>query len=1258
MSAGGTSSGILQGRSPYDILHVSQDADDHACRSAYRRLALKHHPDKGGDVEIFKRVNAAYQIVGDPAARTRYDREYLNKVRRNKKRNREDDGKVFFSSDEEESTDGENDDEDADYDEDFDLDEDFVDEVMTAYLRELFAAAFHGGKLPKSRWGSWFFDVEANDESHFANLRRERERQQEERKQQQAELKAKRREERVAEREAKPMKNHEKTLKKNLRKVAQGRCMSHDEVEDQQMCWQSYQVLRERKGLHPDKGDPPKPPSPNSDDERSTTPKTSQSGTLVDDEQEYSVRITTTQKISDSLQVTRWIDNLSLERCGIALTALETACAEAAKAQQKKNKGKLVYYKNPVEVLAQQMQIENESKKKIPVNTSYRVEIQGLILRTKQAKAKTSSRSGTTVVDAEVGDEGAVEQVPPAPRNGEWSGSPQNKKGKSAAGSEAMAIPAASPAATSSSSNASPRIHLQRPQATSAKSTTSDKNNNNTKKSSKTANKNFGSSAEVYPPKHSPRLSPPRPLFDDVPATGPTLLDTLVNAEAALVNVESSLPTSVAEYYDKTMVGGDTPGDYSSSSQSCSSSCTEQERGMLQSNTSVADSDAYYWDHLSMECQAKKVLSEMGMYDENMMDLIKRKSPPKWLKSADAMVSWILEEYEQDSGNRERRSKEAGKEPSKTSMNKKTGDYYADSAPAARNKAPTSPTGVTSPGAAGSVQPSNTSLSQHMHKPGQSTSGIAASTFHSHPFHAGLSPEQERRTKVLLADGDLSTISTREPNDEFQQSSTTSSTRALFSDRGKAEASTRRKINWGDSPEHVLGGTSTNPPPIVPAIESTSMAATPQQRGQDSAAETANTPSAGEKAECGRTRQRHRNKVPAKPEADGLHSVASMVAQREKEAAAKQDAERVARLQAQQRTAAPTQLPPAWSSPTTVRNATQENDEQRDTPAAEAADEEGGGWASVVKRQPKPKAKPQNNSAPANQTQQTRPAPAVNTVERVLSDEMDEDASSTCPEMPLSPRAITLQWARPDDSSYEFTLYGREAGLSRYNLRPTLSCLATRQRLVSVEDPREWEVRYVCKDLDFAANKGLDDKCLEILIEWLVKHGIVVDKLQLWRCDIGDQGALAVLNYVRRVELANRSRAESERCLVQEIHLSDNRITKTGTIPILEYLERESQVYPWVKKTRRGFELYPLWLRMNNNKIAIPRDWIPKMPEFAAKDKPFRAFPQMGVPNHRNYLVKQTSAQLDATQSQNQYNKLRKEKPIAHLPMFLKQCRM
>lgn len=57
----------------YEVLGVSKDADENEIRKAYKKLALKNHPDKGGDVEKFKEISAAAEILCDEEKRKRYD---------------------------------------------------------------------------------------------------------------------------------------------------------------------------------------------------------------------------------------------------------------------------------------------------------------------------------------------------------------------------------------------------------------------------------------------------------------------------------------------------------------------------------------------------------------------------------------------------------------------------------------------------------------------------------------------------------------------------------------------------------------------------------------------------------------------------------------------------------------------------------------------------------------------------------------------------------------------------------------------------------------------------------------------------------------------------------------------------------------------------------------------------------------------------------------------------------------------------------
>lgn len=57
----------------YDILGVNKTASADEIKSAFRKKAHEHHPDKGGDAEKFKELNEAYQVLSNAEKRQRYD---------------------------------------------------------------------------------------------------------------------------------------------------------------------------------------------------------------------------------------------------------------------------------------------------------------------------------------------------------------------------------------------------------------------------------------------------------------------------------------------------------------------------------------------------------------------------------------------------------------------------------------------------------------------------------------------------------------------------------------------------------------------------------------------------------------------------------------------------------------------------------------------------------------------------------------------------------------------------------------------------------------------------------------------------------------------------------------------------------------------------------------------------------------------------------------------------------------------------------
>ena len=66
----------------YQMLGVPRNSSDGEIKKAYRKMAMKYHPDRpGGDSEKMKIINKAYEVIGDEQNREYYDiihAEYLS----------------------------------------------------------------------------------------------------------------------------------------------------------------------------------------------------------------------------------------------------------------------------------------------------------------------------------------------------------------------------------------------------------------------------------------------------------------------------------------------------------------------------------------------------------------------------------------------------------------------------------------------------------------------------------------------------------------------------------------------------------------------------------------------------------------------------------------------------------------------------------------------------------------------------------------------------------------------------------------------------------------------------------------------------------------------------------------------------------------------------------------------------------------------------------------------------------------------------
>jgi curved DNA-binding protein CbpA len=66
----------------YAILGISPEVSDEEVKTRFNELFLEKHPDKGGSEEEFKQINNAYEALGNPHRRLKYDLSLLRKSAR------------------------------------------------------------------------------------------------------------------------------------------------------------------------------------------------------------------------------------------------------------------------------------------------------------------------------------------------------------------------------------------------------------------------------------------------------------------------------------------------------------------------------------------------------------------------------------------------------------------------------------------------------------------------------------------------------------------------------------------------------------------------------------------------------------------------------------------------------------------------------------------------------------------------------------------------------------------------------------------------------------------------------------------------------------------------------------------------------------------------------------------------------------------------------------------------------------------------
>mmetsp|Transcript_23121 Transcript_23121/g.54664 ORF Transcript_23121/g.54664 Transcript_23121/m.54664 type:complete len:317 (+) Transcript_23121:119-1069(+) len=92
------------GEDPYEVLGITKDATESEVKKAYRKLALKHHPDKQNTEEsrkqaseVFAKISNAYEILSDPQKRREYDNGGRQRNSRSSNRHHSSPEDFFFS---------------------------------------------------------------------------------------------------------------------------------------------------------------------------------------------------------------------------------------------------------------------------------------------------------------------------------------------------------------------------------------------------------------------------------------------------------------------------------------------------------------------------------------------------------------------------------------------------------------------------------------------------------------------------------------------------------------------------------------------------------------------------------------------------------------------------------------------------------------------------------------------------------------------------------------------------------------------------------------------------------------------------------------------------------------------------------------------------------------------------------------------------------------------------------------------------------
>lgn len=62
----------------YRLLEVEPESTPSEIRRSFRKLAMQHHPDRGGSTEYFHKIRHAYDVLSNPDSRQEYDEEFFD----------------------------------------------------------------------------------------------------------------------------------------------------------------------------------------------------------------------------------------------------------------------------------------------------------------------------------------------------------------------------------------------------------------------------------------------------------------------------------------------------------------------------------------------------------------------------------------------------------------------------------------------------------------------------------------------------------------------------------------------------------------------------------------------------------------------------------------------------------------------------------------------------------------------------------------------------------------------------------------------------------------------------------------------------------------------------------------------------------------------------------------------------------------------------------------------------------------------------